>query len=164
MYNPIQYSLQLYNRGTFFHFKGVYLKNKINNVQPEQSKWSPRSKDLIKTNMVPVELFNHIAHITGAVSDDEYTNVTNDRCVDIAEEFVPKVNAICQDIVYVSSKGRKQTPKFLALGLTVRHMTGSTHLLQILAKLHPLTQFFRTRLPWQSTESHKLVKYQKALR
>ena len=134
MYNPIQYSLQLYNRGTFFHFKGVYLKNKINNVQPEQSKWPPRSKDLIKTNMVPVELFNHIAHITGAVSDDEYTNVTNDRCVDIAEEFVPKVNAICQDIVYVSSKGRKQTPKSLALGLTVRHMTGSTHLLQILAK------------------------------
>ena len=45
-----------------------------------------------------------------------------------------KVNAICQDIVYVFSKGRKQTPKSLALGLTVRHMTGSTHLLKILAK------------------------------
>ncbi|CAB4004680.1 Hypothetical predicted protein [Paramuricea clavata] len=95
---------------------GVYLKNKINNVQPEQSKWPPRSKDLIKTNMVPVELFNHIAHITGAVSDDEYTNVTNDRCVDIAE------------------KQKADPPKSLALGLTVRHMTGSTHLLQILAK------------------------------
>ena len=89
-----------------------------------QSKWPPRSKDLIGTNMVPVELFNHIAHIIAI----------NARCVDIAEELVPKVRAICQDIVYVSSKGRKQTPKSLALGLTVRHMTGSTHLLQILAK------------------------------
>ncbi len=56
-----------------------------------QSKWPPRSKDLIETNMVPVELFNHIAHIIGAVCDDEYTNANNVRCVDIAEELVPKV-------------------------------------------------------------------------
>ena len=84
--------------------------------------------------MVPVELFNHVACIVGAISDEEYTSANNTRFVEIGEELMSKVNAICQDIVYVSSKGRKQTPKSLALGLTVRHMTGSTHLLKILAK------------------------------
>jgi hypothetical protein len=95
----------------FLIFEGVFLKNKINDVQPMQDKWPPRSKDLIGTNMVPVELFNHIAHIVGAISDDEYISANNATCVEIDEELVPKVNAICQDIVYVSSKGRKQTPK-----------------------------------------------------
>ena len=99
-----------------------------------QCKWPPRGKDLIGINMVPVELFNHVACIVGAISDEEYTSANNTRFVEIGEELMSKVNAICQDIVYVSSKGRKQTPKSLALGLTVRHMTGSTHLLKILAK------------------------------
>ena len=99
-----------------------------------QSNWPPRSKDLSGSNMIPVELFNHVAHIVGAVSDDEFISANNVRYVEIADEFVPKVNAISQDIVYLSGRGRKQTPKSLALGLTVRHMTGSMHLLQILAK------------------------------
>ena len=82
--------------------------------------------------MVPVELFNHVACIVGAISDKEYTSANNTRFVEIGEELMSKVNAVCQDIVYVSC--RKQTPKSLAVGHTVRHMTGSTYLLQILAK------------------------------
>ena len=40
-----------------------------------------------------------------------------------------KILSISQDIIYLASKGKKQTPESLSLGLTVRHLTGSSQLL-----------------------------------
>ncbi|KAG8182862.1 hypothetical protein JTE90_002278 [Oedothorax gibbosus] len=43
-----------------------------------------------------------------------------------------KILSIAQDIIYMSFKGRRQTPKHLALGLTIRHLTGSSQLIGLL--------------------------------
>ncbi|KAJ8362592.1 hypothetical protein AAFF_G00367780 [Aldrovandia affinis] len=74
--------------------------------------WPPTSDDLNVTeakNVVPLELFNLIAWIIGAT--DEPTLACY---VDIPDDLNLKVLSICQDIVYIASKGRKQTPKSLS--------------------------------------------------
>ena len=91
-----------------FYFQGVYLKNKLSDVQPEHSQWPPRSEDLIATTIVPVELFNHIAHITGAVSDDEYTDANNARCVNVDEDLLPKVNAFAKTLFTLLRKAESR--------------------------------------------------------
>ena len=53
-----------------------------------------------------------------------YANVDDDTC--------NKILSISQDIIYLASKGKKQTPKSLSLGLTIRHLTGSSQLLRII--------------------------------
>ena len=46
-----------------------------------------------------------------------------------------KLLSICQDIVSVASRGAKLTPKSLGLGLSVKHITGSSQVLRILSGL-----------------------------
>ena len=53
----------------------------------------------------------------------------------IAENEYVKVLSIAQDIIYVSSNGRKQTPKSLSLGMGVRQITGSYALTKIVNAL-----------------------------
>ena len=43
-----------------------------------------------------------------------------------------KLLSVAQDIVYISIKGRKTMPKHVTLGLTMRHMTGSSSIIGIL--------------------------------
>lgn len=52
--------------------------------------------------------------------------------VEIAEHVAVKVFSICQDLVYVCSKGQIQTPKSLALAMTVRRISGCSNLIKIL--------------------------------
>lgn len=42
------------------------------------------------------------------------------------QETMDKIMSLCQDIVYLQSGGKCQTPKSLSLGLTLRHLTGSS--------------------------------------
>ena len=46
-----------------------------------------------------------------------------------------KILSICQDIMYARGKGTKPTPKALALGLTLEHLTGSKHLSSLMSRL-----------------------------
>ena len=48
--------------------------------------------------------------------------------------LIPKTNffSIGQDIVYLASNGRKETPKHLALGMAIRHNSGSSKLVGLL--------------------------------
>jgi hypothetical protein len=48
-----------------------------------------------------------------------------------ANEYL-KVLSLAQERIYVSSNGRKQTPKSLSLGMAVRQITGSYALTKIL--------------------------------
>ena len=92
--------------------------------------WLPTAENLNVSDaksVVPVELYNLIAWIIGATEEP-----TLDCYVDIADDVNLKVLSVCQDIVYLASKGRKQTPKSLCLGLTIRHLTGSSNLLSLL--------------------------------
>ena len=92
--------------------------------------WPPDSSDLTlerATESIPVVLFNFIAW-TLAYSNEP---VMNERVV-VSRSQLCKVVSICQDLVYAEAKGKKQTQKALALGMTVRQVSGSTKLVDIL--------------------------------
>lgn len=95
--------------------------------------WPPTSENLNVTEaqtVVPLALYNLVNWIIGASEEP-----TLDHFVDIADDLHLKVLSVCQDIVYLASKGRKQTPKSLTLGLTVRHLTGSSRIVSLLNKM-----------------------------
>ncbi|XP_056105946.1 uncharacterized protein LOC130084505 [Rhinichthys klamathensis goyatoka] len=95
--------------------------------------WPPTSDDLNVSeakSVVPIELYNLISWIIGATEEPTLAHY-----VDIPDDLNLKVISICQDIVYLASKGRRQTPKSLCLGLTVRHLTGSSHIVSLLNRL-----------------------------
>ena len=92
--------------------------------------WPPDASDLTLTNAlqsIPHQLFNFISWIVGFSDEPELQdkiNLAHDQCC--------KVASICQDLIYAEAKGRKPTHKSLALGMTVRQLTGSRKLIDIL--------------------------------
>ena len=112
---------------------GLLLKRLLNDSPGMTCPWPPTAQDLNVSeakSVVPVELYNLVAWIIGATEEPTLANF-----VDIPDDVNLKVISICQDIVYLASKGRKQTPKSLCLGLTVRHLTGSSNVLSLLNRL-----------------------------
>lgn len=95
--------------------------------------WPPTSDDLNVSeakSVVPLELNNLISWIIGATEEPTLAHY-----VDITDDLNLKVISICQDIVYLAFKGRRQTPKSLCLGLTIRHLTGSSQIVSLLNRL-----------------------------
>lgn len=106
------------------------LQNAIREAQAMDSSWPPLSVDLSTTQvlkMVPIVLFNFIAWILGFSDCPEMSSH-----VKLEDPRKTKVLSICQDILYIASNGRKQTPKSLALGMVVRQLTRSSQLTQVL--------------------------------
>lgn len=92
--------------------------------------WPPNACDLsldAALKIVPSELFNFLAWCSGASED-----VTLECFVDVDNDIKRKILSIAQDIIYISFSGRRQTPKHLALGMTIRHLTGSSQLIGLL--------------------------------
>ncbi|XP_061913285.1 uncharacterized protein LOC133656293 isoform X2 [Entelurus aequoreus] len=112
---------------------GLILKRLLSDSPGMKCPWPPTAEDLNVSeakSVVPVELYNFIAWIIGATEEP-----TLACYVDVPDDVNLKVISLCQDIVYLASKGRKQTPKSLCLGLTVRHLTGSSNVLSLLNRL-----------------------------
>ena len=94
------------------------------------SRWPPDSHDLtlaLATKSIPIKLFNFLAWCLGFSCEP-----TEHEMVEICPSEKTKVVSIAQDLIYAESNGKKQTHKSLALGMTVRQMTGSIRLLKIL--------------------------------
>ena len=94
------------------------LQNAIKAAQAMDSSWSPLSVDLSTTQvlkMVLIVLFNFIAWILGF---SDYPEMS--LHLKLEDPHKTKVLSICQDILYIASNGRKQTPKSLALRMAVR--------------------------------------------
>ena len=94
------------------------------------SRWPPDSHDLtlaLATKSIPVKLYNFLAWCLGFSSEP-----IEQEMVGICPSEKTKVVSIAQDLIYAESNGKKQTHKSLALGMTVRQMTGSVRLLRIL--------------------------------
>lgn len=111
----------------------LILKMLIRDSSGMNCPWPPTSDDLNVTeakSVVPLELYNLIAWVIGATEDPAVGHY-----VDIPHDLNLKVLSICQDIVYLASRGRRQTPKSLCLGLTVRHLTGSSQVVSLLSRL-----------------------------
>ena len=50
----------------------------------------------------------------------------------IADDVKTRILSICQDIIFLSSRGHKLTPKHVGIGLTVHQATRSKQLVQLL--------------------------------
>ena len=93
--------------------------------------WPPTAPDLSMeavSEVIPNELFNFLAHVVGYNTELP----EGKEFLDVAEDQRKKLFSVCQDIIYLATKGLNPMPKHLALGLTVRHLTGSTKLIGIL--------------------------------
>lgn len=55
--------------------------------------------------------------------------------INVDENSRRKLLSICQDIIYLKSKGRALVPKHVVLGMTVRHLTGCSKLIDIISGL-----------------------------
>ena len=105
----------------------MYLKDQVAAFPSVLEAWPPTACDItdeVWERAVPSELFNFISWVVGA-NDDPFQS-------DVTPDMKRKLNSICQDIIYLSSKGTKRMPKHISLGMTVRHITGSAALIGLL--------------------------------
>lgn len=108
----------------------IALRMSMNEVKDKKMPWPPISTDFSEEKvlqMIPVKLFNFISWCFGFSDTPEM-----DKHVKLGEEHLKKVLSICQDMLFINSNGRMQTPKSLALGMTVRQLTRSSQLTDIL--------------------------------
>ena len=96
--------------------------------------WPPTALDMSlekAADMVPNDMFNFIA--VAIKSCDRIPDPSSDKLpLTSADNF--KTLSICQDIVALHSKGKKLTPKGVALGMTLRHMTASYEVSKIVGE------------------------------
>ena len=93
--------------------------------------WPPTVDELgvnALDSFIPHSLFNALALIVGASDDVPH----NDSKLETSSEIKQRLLSICADIMYLGSKGKLLTPKHAALGLSMRGITGSKHVIQIL--------------------------------
>jgi hypothetical protein len=104
------------------------------NIRPHQESWydnwPPLASDItsesVKKTVSPI-LYNFVAWLLGYSNDP-----AESEYVDVDEKLTVKAFSICQDIVYNSSRGKTQTPKSLALAISVRQISGCSGLIDIL--------------------------------
>ena len=105
----------------------MHLRDVVNNHVPSFQHWPPTSdhfqKDAVK-KCIPDLLVKFIAWVAG-VSSDPFVE-------GIKEGVLNKIYSICQDIVHLSSGGKRHMPKHMSLAMAVRHMTGSASLINLL--------------------------------
>lgn len=92
--------------------------------------WPPLSSDITGDKVkktVPTILFNFLAWMLGASTDPELSHY-----VEVNEGLRTKIFSVAQDLVYIATKGRSQTPKSLALAMAVRQISGCSGLINIL--------------------------------
>ncbi|XP_067931037.1 uncharacterized protein [Watersipora subatra] len=113
------------------YYSGLHIRNAIEDSTKEKCfSWPPTPDEFSHEQClmtVPVDLFNMIATIVG-----ENDEPKPDSHVEVSKDVQLKILSICQDIIYLHSNGKKPTPKSLALGITLRHMTGSSAISKLL--------------------------------
>jgi hypothetical protein len=107
------------------------LNNIIKDLPVFHTRWPPTADDFNKKAIiqtVPSELFNFLCWVLG-LSDEPSSKSLRGS---VAESYECKIDSITQDLVYLSSKGQKQTPKSLSLGILIRQLTGSAEVINVL--------------------------------
>ena len=133
---------------TLFH-AAMMLQGKIKDCSDFYESWPPSPSEFTTENaarMVPPLLALFLSWLLG------FSSAPNmDEHLKLKEKDYLKVISIAQDIIYVSSNGRRHTPKSLSLGMAVRQITGSYQLTRILngfgnSVSHPTIRSFDTAL------------------
>ena len=113
-----------------FFSVALEIKKLLNESKGVDVDWPPDSHDLTLQSAIRsilVKLYNFLAWTVGFSEEP-----LREKKVQISENEQTKIASIAQDLIYAASKGRKFTHKSLALGMTVRNITGSVRLLRIL--------------------------------
>ena len=95
--------------------------------------WPPTSTDFSMEKVksfIPPLLFNFLAWVTNKSEDPE-----TEIYVKLPTSDEHSILSIAQDLVYCTHRGRKPTPKAMALGMAVRQLTGSEKLINLLSGL-----------------------------
>ncbi|XP_041466296.1 uncharacterized protein LOC121416845 [Lytechinus variegatus] len=104
------------------------IKNALEGVDLKTT-WPPTSDYLTieqSKRLVPWQLFNFLAWMSGVNQEPK------EDMVDVSHDDERKILSLAQDIMYLKTKGRCVLPKHNALGMAVRHLTGSAKLIGIL--------------------------------
>ena len=112
------------------YFTALEVRKLLRESKGITSNWPPDSHDLttaLARQSVPVKLYNFLAWSLGFSSD-----LVDGEIVHVTPSKDAKVLSIAHDLIYAESSGKKQTHKFVALGMAVRQITGSMRLLRIL--------------------------------
>ncbi|XP_077968888.1 uncharacterized protein LOC144422864 [Styela clava] len=123
----------------------IFLKNVIKNYEGCEKTWPPTSSDF------------ELPWMVGASED-----ISNEGFLNVSEFYNIRLVSLAQDVIYLASRGRKQTPKHLALGMTVRHWTGSSRLIELLHGLghsasHSVVLEHDTALTELQLQKHTIV-------
>jgi hypothetical protein len=137
---------------TLFH-AAIMLQSQIKDCTNFYQCWPPSPSEFTTQNaakMVPSLLALFLSWLLGFSSTPSM-----DEHLKLSEKDYLKVISIAQDITYVSSSGRKHTPKSLSLGMAVRQITGSYQLTKILngfghSVSHPTIRSLDTALASQA--------------
>ncbi|XP_072180614.1 uncharacterized protein [Diadema setosum] len=108
----------------------IYLKKEIEDIPTQTMQWPPDSTHLTlgtAEKIVPTKLYNFLSWMVGFNEDPE-----GDKFVTLPEEQHRRILSLSQDIIYLTSKGRKAMPKQTSLAMAVRHITGSAQLIGLL--------------------------------
>ena len=127
---PLKYQNLKDDSRTLFH-AALILRKCITECPKFFTHWPPKIAEFSLENArskIPAKLSNFLAWALN-FSDEV---IQNDVQIAIPEKDQLKVLSIAQDIIYVASRGNRQTPKALGLGMAVRQMTRSYQLTKIL--------------------------------
>ncbi|XP_035998993.1 uncharacterized protein LOC118564555 [Fundulus heteroclitus] len=98
------------------YMTGQYIRMLISETQGLQNIWPPTACDLniqSAERFVPPQLYNLLAWITNASSD---IPISSSDFVCCSKEIHLKLLSLCQDILYLASRGCKPTPKHFGFG------------------------------------------------
>ena len=133
-------------------YAAMILRAKITECGNFYQRWPPTPSEFTTRNaakIIPPSLSVFLSWLFGFSC-----TVSMDAHLSIKENQHLKVPSLAQDIIHVSSNGRKQTPKSLSLGMAGRQITGSYVLTNILngfgnSVSHPAVLSFDTALATQ---------------
>ena len=122
----------------------MLLKGTISKIQGLQVPWPPVAADISIANVqeiVTPTLFNFFAW-TLRFSDEAQT----DSYVAVTEKQKLRIFSLVQDMIFVSSNGKKFTPKSLSLAMAMRQLTGSSKVINLLNQFgHCMSNNFALR-------------------
>lgn len=98
--------------------------------------WPPSSMNLTieeAEKAVPPLLYNFLASLCG--KSDIETPIDDAEFCKLPADSHSKLLSISQDIINLRSSGHSRTPKSVSLGMTMKHLTGSAHLVRLLNSL-----------------------------
>ncbi|KAJ8039230.1 hypothetical protein HOLleu_16880 [Holothuria leucospilota] len=93
-------------------------------------KWPPNASSLSLScaeEMVPTQLYNFLAWVV-RISDEPTVSTK----VDVNDNMHRKLLSLSQDIIQLALNGKRTMPKYMSLGMAVRHLSGSAQLTGLL--------------------------------